>query len=234
MAVFVLSDPHLSFGYNKPMDIFGSRWENHEKKIEQGWEKAGITDDDIIVIPGDISWALKLEDTHADFLFLNNLKGLKVIGRGNHDLWWTTDTKVKKMFWENSIKTIKLLHNNALDAGEYIICGTRGWYYDEKNAPADIDYNKIINREMIRLVLSFNSRLKFNKDAETIVFMHFPPVFKDYVCAELIDVLKKHGIRRCFYGHIHSAYDIPSVFEHEGILFEIVSADYLNFVPIKI
>jgi len=232
MAVFVISDLHLSFGNNKPMDIFGARWENHEKKIEQGWEKVGITDGDIIVIPGDISWALKLEDTNLDFEFLNNLKGIKIIGRGNHDLWWTTETKVKKMFWGNDINTVKLLHNNAFETDEYTICGTRGWYYDEKNAPADTDYNKIINREVIRLELSLTQGAKFGKDI--LVFMHFPPVFKDYVCAELIEMLKKYGIQRCFFGHIHSVYDTPPVFFYDGIRFELVSADYLNFIPIKI
>jgi len=232
MAVFVISDLHLSFGNNKPMDIFGVRWENHEKKIEQGWEISGITDEDVVVIPGDISWALKLEDTHLDFTFLENLKGLKIIGRGNHDLWWTTETKVKKMFWGNDINTVKLLHNNAFETDEYTICGTRGWYYDEKNAPADTDYNKIINREVIRLELSLTQGAKFGK--EILVFMHFPPVFKDYVCAELIEMLKKYGIQRCFFGHIHSVYDIPPVFEYGGIRFELVSADYLNFIPIKI
>lgn len=231
-----MSDTHLAFSVNKPMDIFGDRWVNHGKKIEWGWEDAGITDDDTICMPGDISWAMKLEDAYTDFKFLNDLKGTKIIGRGNHDLWWDTDTKVIRMFEENGFTTLKLLRNNAIETDEYIICGTRGWYMDEKNSPDGADYKKIITRESMRLEMSLTQGDAMRKlsGKEILVFMHFPPVFNDYVCHEFISVLHKYDIKKCYFGHIHSVYSIQRQIMYENISFEIISADYLHFIPLKI
>lgn len=236
MSTFVLSDTHLAFSNDKPMSIFGTRWLNHENKIKQGWIEAGITDNDTTIISGDISWAMRLYDSYLDFKFIDELKGTKIIGRGNHDLWWDSDTKVLKMFEEKNLTTLKLLRNNAVDIDEYIICGTRGWYPDEKNAPSDTNYQKLVAREKIRLELSLSQGKKIQADSrkEIIVFFHFPPVFNDYVCAEFIEILHRFDIKRCYYGHIHSVYDIPPRREFEDIVFEITSADYLNFKPIKI
>jgi predicted phosphohydrolase len=235
MSVFAMSDTHLSFANNKPMSIFGDRWKDHETKIRQGWEAADIKDDDYIIIPGDISWALKLEDSYLDFAFLESLKGIKIIGKGNHDLWWSTDRKVMEMFDGQGFKTMKLLKNNCVVTDDYIICGSRGWYIDEKNAPTDSDYNKIVRREVLRLEMSISEGVKNNPDnKEILLFLHFPPVFKDFRCREIIEVIKKYDIKRCYYGHIHSVYDIPSYIEYDGIDFIIISADYLNFKPFKI
>lgn len=236
MALFAISDPHLSFAVNKPMDIFGDRWVNHCKKIEWGWEDAGITEDDTICIPGDISWAMRLEEAYPDFKFLNKLKGTKIIGRGNHDLWWDTDTKVLRMFEESGFTTLKLLRNNALETDEHILCGTRGWYMDEKNSPSDADFDKIVAREAIRLEMSLSQGAEMSKYSgkEMIVFMHFPPVFNDYVCYEFIELLHRYDIARCYYGHIHSVYSIERQIMFENIMFEIISADFLHFIPLKL
>lgn len=236
MALFAISDTHLSFSVNKPMDIFGDRWQNHGKKIAWGWEDAGITDEDTICIPGDISWAMKLEDSYHDFEFLHNLKGTKIIGRGNHDYWWDTDTKVTGMFEENGFNTLKLLRNNAVETDEHIICGTRGWYMDEKNSPVDADFTKISARETIRLEISLSqgAEIREQNGKEIIVFLHFPPIFNDYICYEFVNLLHKYDVKRCYYGHIHSVYSIQRQIIFENIAFEIISADFLHFIPLKI
>jgi len=238
MALFAISDTHLAYAVNKPMDIFGDRWVNHGKKIEWGWEDAGITDEDTICIPGDISWAMKLEEAYPDFEFLHNLKGTKIIGRGNHDLWWDTDTKVMRMFEDNGFNTLKLLRNNAVETDEHIICGSRGWYMDEKNSPSDADFCKIVAREAIRLEMSLSQgteiREQSGNEKEIIVFMHFPPIFNDYICYEFIDLFHKYDVTRCYYGHIHSVYSIERKIVFENITFEIISADFLHFIPLKI
>ncbi len=232
MSLFVLSDTHLSLSDNKPMDVFGNRWHNYVEKLDMGWRSI-ITDDDTVVIPGDISWAMSLEGAKKDLLFLDSLPGTKIIGKGNHDFWWETASKTQAFFDQNGITTIKMLYNNAHKYQGFDICGSRGWFYEEKNAPKDTDYKKIVNREVLRLKISFDA-VKDSKNSEKLVFLHFPPVLNNYVCREIVDLLHEYGITRCFYGHIHGVYDIPPVFDFEGISFTIVSADYLNFTPLLV
>ena len=230
----------MSLGVDKPMNVFGVNWDGHENKIKQGWDAAGVTAGDAVVIPGDISWALKLEDAVQDFKFLHSLKGVKIIGKGNHDLWWDTDAKIIKMFAENGFDSFKLLRNSAVETGEYIICGSRGWYMDAKNAPADADYGKIVLREKARLEMSLTAGVKLknsserNSGKEIVVFMHFPPVYNGYICGEFVETLCKYGIKRCYYGHIHSVYGIPPSAVYKSITFTMTSADFLDFTPLKI
>lgn len=241
MAIFALADTHLSLSVDKPMDVFGSRWKCYIAKLENAWKKA-VSDDDTVVIPGDISWAMNLKEAKADLLFLDALPGKKIISRGNHDYWWDTVKKLTEFFEKNEIKTISLLHNNAYIVENILITGTRGWYPDEKNAPPEADHSKIIAREAGRLTLSAEAGQKLvsalpPQEAEKIVkctFMHFPPVFRDYVCREIVDVLHRYEIKRCYYGHIHGVYDMPAVRELEGIEFIPIAADYLNFTPLRI
>lgn len=233
MSLFVIADTHLSESSGKPMDIFGYRWAGWTKKLCENWKNT-VGENDTVVIPGDISWAMTLEEAKKDFLLLHSLPGKKIIGKGNHDFWWNTRKKNEEFFADNGITDILHLYNNSYEHEGCIICGCRGWYYDGKNAPQNTDHEKIVMREAGRLKLSLESAKKFGEDKRKIAFFHFPPVFGGFVCRELVDVLHDYGVNECYYGHIHGKYDCEQVNEYEGISFCMVSADYLDFTPYKI
>ncbi len=237
MALLVLSDTHLSFADNKPMDVFGRRWQNYTERLKRNWN-AVVNKEDTVVIAGDISWAMSHRGAEKDFLFLSELNGTKIILKGNHDYWWTSKKKMDALMTELGIDNIKFLHNNAYICEDFIIAGSRGWYVDEnnKNAPDGAEFDKIVARETIRLELSLKEafKLKDENDREVIAFLHFPPIMGGFECVPIIELLKSCGIKRCYYGHIHGAYDIPSKFTHEGIDFYITSADFLEFTPLRI
>ncbi len=231
MALYALSDTHLSALSDKPMDIFGPRWKDHGQKIELAWNSI-VGDNDTVVIGGDISWGMTLDEAKPDLLFLSRLSGRKILLRGNHDYWWSSLAKIRRFFDENGIGNIELLQNNSIGRDGFVISGTRGWYNDPDTAPAETDYRKLVLREALRLKMSLDA----GKDlaGERIVFLHFPPCYQDFVCREIIDVLHEYGIERCFFGHIHGNYRVPQSYEFEGIRFCLTSADYLNFVPMRI
>ncbi len=231
MALFTLSDTHLSLTTEKPMDIFGSRWRDHDKKIEAEWNRL-VKKEDTVVVGGDISWGISLAEAAEDLLFLDRLPGQKILLKGNHDYWWTTIKKVEDFFAEKGITTIRLLQNNSFLCEGYALCGTRGWYSDAGNAPEESDYKKIVARETTRLKLSLDS--VSDPTPEKLVFMHFPPYFENYVCRPLIDLLHEYGITRCYFGHIHGVYSLAPSSSFEGIEFRLVSADFLNFAPLLI
>ena len=240
MSLYVISDLHLSTNEttNKSMEKFGTKRKDYHKKLEK-YFKAIITDDDTVVIPGDISWAMTLEEAKSDFKFLDSLPGTKIIGKGNHDFWWSTATKINAFFEENDIKSIKLLHNNAYLLEDCIVCGSRGWFYDEKQQKTvgEVDYEKIVSREAQRLEISLKEAMKLkesNPYLPILVFLHFPPVYADCVCDRILDVLKSYNIDNCYYGHIHNNYSIPRQFTFDNITFTMVAADYLNFAPMPI
>ena len=238
MAVFVLSDLHLSTNQNtdKSMEVFGNRWKDYMNRIKNNWNRL-VTPDDTVIVNGDISWAMTLDEAKSDFDFLNSLNGTKIISKGNHDFWWSTVSKIEKFFEENEFNTIKLLHNNAHTVENFVICGSRGWYSDDKisSMPQNADYEKIVAREAARLKMSLNEANKLDcGERERLVFLHFPPVWSDFVCSELISVMKDFGVTRCYFGHIHGLYEIPSKFEYDGIIFVMTSADFLNFTPLFI
>ena len=228
MALFTLADTHLSLKIEKPMDIFGARWRGHDAKIVTEWNRV-VSPDDTVVVGGDISWGISLEEASDDLLFLDRLNGDKILLRGNHDYWWNTPKKVTDFFEANGITSIKLLQNNSYTYENIAICGTRGWYSDSSNAPETSDYQKIVARETARLKLSLDSIQ--DETLEKVVFMHFPPKFENYVCRPLIDLMKEYGVKRCYYGHIHGIYALAPMTVFEGIEFHIVSADFLNFTP---
>lgn len=247
-ALYVIADTHLSFSSGKPMDVFGSRWKNYTEKLERSW-RTSVRERDTVVIPGDISWAMTLDEAREDMLFLESLPGKKLISKGNHDFWWSTNRKITEFFEKNDIKSINMLYNNAFLFGRYALCGTRGWFNDEKAAPEETDYRKIVDRECQRLELSFKAGLELCRSSferasagegfdaygcEPLVFMHFPPYFKNYICRGIIDMLHKYGVRRCFYGHIHSVYDFKQTVDFEGIDFICIAGDYLDFKPYRI
>ena len=240
MALYVISDLHLSTNQstNKSMEKFGPRWKNYTEKLNKNW-RALVNDGDTVIIPGDISWAMTLEEARSDFLFLDSLPGKKLIGKGNHDFWWTTGSKINAFFKENDITTIELLHNNAFLLEGCIVCGSRGWFYDEKQQKTvgDVNYEKIVSREAARLEMSIQAAIKLKENAPELpilVFLHFPPVYSDFVCDKILDVLKKYSLTQCYYGHIHNNYLLPRTFDFDGISFTMISADYLNFAPMPI
>ncbi len=237
MALYTIADLHLSLSEStdKPMEIFGARWTDHAKKIEQRWS-ALVSDEDTVVIPGDISWALKLEESAQDLHFIDSLPGQKIIGKGNHDFWWSTQNKLNVFFENEGIKTLKVLFNNAFLVENVCIAGTRGWYYESSSAPRPCDYEKIAARECGRLKLSLEAArtLKEGRDLPSVVFTHFPPVWNEFAFEELIDVMLAYGVKKCYFGHIHGIYDHPAKTEYRSIDFELISADFLNFTPRRV
>lgn len=225
MAIFAIADLHLSFGADKPMDIFGG-WENYVELIEQNWRKF-VSENDHVVIPGDVSWAMRIENTLGDFKFIDNLPGTKYILKGNHDYWWTTASKMQKFFDENNLRSLKIIHNNAFKFDDYALCGSRGWFVEDEGE------HKIILREAGRLETSIVAGKALG--GEPIVFLHYPPVSKNRDVDEIVEVLNRHEIKKCYYGHIHGkGCNYAFQGSKHGIEFKMVSADYLGFNPYKI
>lgn len=248
MSLYVISDLHLSTNENtgKSMEVFGNRWQNYITRLERNW-RAVISESDTVVIPGDISWAMTMEEALHDLKFIDSLPGRKIIGKGNHDFWWSTVSKMRRFFAENSIASIDILYNNAIETDEFIICGCRGWFNDEARqttvGATEPDYDKIVNREAARLKLSLEDGLRIKRESkdspayvekEILVFLHFPPVYADLVSKEIINVLHEYDIKSCFYGHVHGNYFIPHRINFEGIDFIMTASDYLGFAPIPI
>ena len=225
MSLYTISDLHLSLSADKPMDVFYG-WNNYMERIEANWKRI-VTDDDTVIIPGDISWALKLEDSEKDLLFLESLPGKKVILKGNHDLWWSTAKKLREFFEKLNIKTITPVFNSCIVAENRAICGSRGWFFE-----SDDQNQKIIAREAGRLEMSINEAEKTG--LEPLVFLHYPPVYADIVCNEILDVLKRHNITDVYHGHIHGSGLHRAVKNHDGIAFKLVSCDCIDFTPYKI
>lgn len=221
MALYTVADLHLSFSTEKPMDVFGDRWKDHPQKIAERWN---LTDDDTVVLPGDLSWAIDFKELAADMAFLDALPGKKIVAKGNHDYWWETMAKMTK-FAEN-YPSVCFLHNNAYTVGDVSVCGTRGWTLE--NGDED---EKVLNREVGRLRASLQKAEK-----EPLVFLHYPPVFGDLKCDPILDVMKEFGVRECYYGHLHGpgAASLAVQGETDGVTYRLISADYLDFTPLKI
>ncbi|MBQ9965799.1 MAG: metallophosphoesterase [Clostridia bacterium] len=224
MNLFTISDLHLSFGADKPMDVFKG-WDNYVERIEANWRRM-ITDDDTVILPGDFSWGLKIEETARDFEFLESLPGKKIILKGNHDLWWGTAKKIKEFFEKEKIKSVEILFNNAFACGKYAIAGTRGWCLEDGND------KKIIKREAGRLEASLKEAEKLG--LEILVFFHYPPVYADSEVTEITDILKKYNIKRVFHGHIHGNGFNNAISERDGIKYKLVSCDCIDFTPFHI
>ena len=232
--VYVIGDLHLSFSVDKPMDIFGNHWENHAEKVKQNWLKK-VNKDDTVILPGDFSWGIDLEEAKADFSFLNELPGKKILLKGNHDYWWNTVTKMDSFLKENGFENIFFLYNNSYFVENKVIVGTKGW--TTLNPNSEENY-KILKRECERFERSIQDGIrKFGDYKEIIAFLHYPPFYKEEVNEEIdfVRVMKKYGIRKCYYGHLHGESHKEAIEgEFEGIEFQLVSSDYLNFDLIKI
>lgn len=228
MALFAIGDTHLSLGGEKPMDVFGGAWENYVEKLQSGFSI--VKPEDTVVLCGDISWGMSLQEALPDFQFLDALPGTKYILKGNHDYWWTTANKMLTFWAEHGLHTLHLLHNNCAFYGEVALCGTRGWFFDEELARTETD--KVYRRELIRLECSLQVA---GEAAEKLAFLHYPPKYQGYICQDIVDILEKYGVSRCFYGHLHGpSHKLAIQGQSGGVDYRLVSADYVNFTPEKI
>ena len=231
--LYTIADTHLSFTTEKPMDIFGHRWENHAEKLKENWLKK-IKPEDTVVIPGDISWGIDLEEAKEDLLFLDSLPGSKLIGKGNHDYFWGTVNKMTAFIDHAGITTISFLYNNAYLIDNKIVCGTRGWM-SEFGVKAEDE--RIIKREAQRLELSLQQGMKLkeeNPDAKLVVFTHYPIVFGDFINYEFIDILYKYEVNTVYYGHLHNVKESQLDKSYLGIDFHLIAGDYIGFDPVLV
>lgn len=222
MAIFALSDLHLPLGIDKPMDIFGVRWDNYVEKIEYEW-KNRVEEEDYVIVNGDFSWATYLSEALKDFEFLDALPGKKLLSKGNHDYWWETLTKMKEFLEANSIKSISFLQNNAILCDSVAVCGAKGWISPEDKAFKKED-EKIYRRELIRLE---NSLKEASKLSDTIIAaLHYPPD------EAYMEVIEKYNVYKCVFGHLHGKR--AEDFRCNNQNYALVSADFLKFAPIRI
>ncbi len=220
MALYAIGDTHLSLGTDKSMEVFGGDWGGYVDKLRAGFSQ--VDGEDTVILCGDLSWGMSLEEAREDFRFLDReLPGEKWLLKGNHDYWWTTAAKMNGFFRENGMDRLHILHNNCALYGEVALCGTRGWFYEENAGPHT---EKVFRRELIRL-----------GEREKLCFLHYPPLYKGYRCQEILDLLGRYGVKACYYGHLHGpSHRLAIEGRVDGVDYRLVSADYLGFQPKKI
>lgn len=227
MALYAIGDLHLSLGNDKPMDVFGETWRDHAEKLKKGFERVGP--EDVTVLCGDLSWAMGLREAEADFRFMHELPGKKLILKGNHDFWWSTAAKAYRFWEEMGFDSLQILNNNCFAYGDLALCGTRGWFYEEETG-GEHDL-KIMRREVLRLEASLNAA----GEREKLVFLHYPPIYQKYECRPILELLEKHRARLCCYGHIHGKGIFSAFNGWRGCTeFRLVSADAVDFTPVKL
>ena len=224
MALYAIGDLHLCLGAAKPMDVFGGAWVGYMDKLKEGLSV--IRPEDTTVLLGDLSWTLDLNNAKEDFGWIDQIPGRKIILKGNHDYWWSTASKFYKFCEENGFSQQLILNNNCYEYEGFAICGTRGWFFEEERS-AEHD-EKVFKRELIRLETS----LQAARDLPKLVFLHYPPRYKGYLCQPILDLLRKYQVRSCFYGHLHGpSHALAVEGPWDGVDYKLVSADYLNFKP---
>ena len=228
MSLFAIADLHLSLNGEKPMDVFKG-WHNYVERLEKNWRRV-VQEGDTVVIAGDISWAMKLEDALLDFQFLHSLPGEKILLKGNHDYWWSTRSKIDQFLAEQGFFDMKVLHNCAYLVEGKALFGTRGWLYNSATA----EDKKIVAREARRLSMSMAEAKKLG--GELVAFLHYPPVYDSMECQEILDLLAENQITRCYFGHIHGQYAAQKalVGEYKGVHMRLISADYVQFRPVLV
>lgn len=227
MALYAIGDLHLSLGAEKPMDVFGGKWLGYMDKLQEGISCIGP--EDTTVLLGDLSWALNLEGAVKDFAWINQIPGRKIILKGNHDYWWSTAAKFYKFCQENGFENQWILNNNHYEYDGWAICGTRGWFFEEDRGGTHDE--KVFRRELIRLETS----LKSAGDRNKIVFLHYPPRYRGYECREIIELLERYEVRRCFYGHLHSeSHKLAVEGLWGGVEYRLVASDYIGFKPVTV
>lgn len=229
MALYAISDLHLAFSTNKPMNIFGSNWDNHDEKIKDNWLKK-ITEDDVVLISGDISWSMTKSDSVKDLDWINELPGKKYLVRGNHDYWWSSITKLNAMY-----ENMKFIQNNYFTYKDYAICGSRGWLCPDPEGERFTEKDeKIYSREQIRLRLSLDAAKRDGYE-KIICMIHYPPTNEKFEESAFTEIFKEYNVEKVIYGHLHGA-ALGRVINGmwRGREYYMTSSDYLNFDPIKI
>lgn len=228
MSVYAISDLHLSLSSDKSMEVFPG-WEDYVNKIKNNWSQK-VSNEDTVVVIGDISWAMNLDEAKEDLKFVNDLPGKKILIKGNHDYWWTTKAKVNNFLKENNLNTIEILYNSSYSAGNISVCGTRGWMHGSEG----IEDQKILAREVGRLQTSLDSA--YESGRTPIVFLHYPPIYGFQKSERIINILIERNIKKCYYGHIHGDEAKKGIIEgmYKGIYFSLVSCDYVNFCPVPV
>jgi predicted phosphohydrolase len=227
MKIWGISDLHLSFSTDKPMDIFGDHWRNHADKMAEHWD-ALVADEDVVLCPGDLSWAMKLYDAAKDLAWIGARPGLKILVKGNHDLWWSGIGKVRSAIPGSCVA----LQNDSYDIGEFVVAGSRCW-----TAPGSYDYTehdeKIYLRELERLRMSLDKAVVMAKGKPIIAAIHYPPFTVRKENTKFADLLEQYPVKICVYGHLHGEKSFRYAFEGErnGIVYMMISCDYLNFKP---
>ena len=227
MALYAIGDLHLCLGAPKPMDVFGGAWIGYMDKLKEGMSV--IRPEDTTVLLGDLSWSLDLPNARADFAWINEIPGRKIILKGNHDYWWSTAAKFQKFCSEHSFENMHLLNNNCYEYEGFAICGTRGWFFEEDRSGQHDE--KVFKRELLRLEASLRSA----GDLPKMVFLHYPPRYRGYECREIIELLERYEVRRCFYGHLHSeSHKLAVEGLWGGVEYRLVAADYIGFKPVTV
>jgi len=227
MALYALGDTHLSLGGNKAMDSFGGVWEGYVNKLKAGF--ASLTAEDGVVLCGDVSWGMSLEEALPDFLFLDSLfPGKKFLVKGNHDYWWSTANKMYAFWADHGITSFELIHNNCRLWGDVALCGTRGWFFEED---ADCHNEKVFHREVLRLETS----LKEAGERGKLCFLHYPPLYQGYICQEIVDLMERYKVKACYYGHLHGgSHRLAQEGRRGTVEYHLVAGDRLNFLPMKV
>lgn len=230
MNVYAISDLHLSFDTDKPMDIFGASWENYTEIIKENWSQI-VKEDDIVLLAGDLSWAMTLQDALNDIKYIAALKGKKVIIKGNHDYWWGSISRLREALPQN----VYALQNDSIKIGDYVICGTRGWTCPEGDNLSEQD-QKIYNREALRLEMSLKNMSKIRNEGDTAIsLMHFPPFNSRREQSLFTQLFQKYNIDSVVYGHIHGSVSRADKYiEKCGIKYYLTSCDMLSNIPVKI
>lgn len=229
MKVFVLSDPHLGFAVNKPMDVFGDRWVNHPEKIRKNWLES-VSDNDAVLVPGDISWGMNYAEAAPDLQFLEDLPGRKYICRGNHDYWWASLKKTS----EFTGPSITVMQNNAIETGGFVLGSSKGWSTPLWSGYKPAEDDKYYQRELGRMQIALDKARKLLEKGQKLIYMmHYPPVV-DGRPSQFAEYLADYGVSLCVYGHLHGTWHEAVNMDHRGVRFRIASADYLNFKPLDI
>ena len=230
MRLFAIGDLHLSGGDHKPMDVFGPQWDRHFFRIQENWKRT-VGPDDAVLIPGDISWAMKTEDALPDLEEIGKLPGKKILCRGNHDYWWHAITRLREMLPPG----MTALQADAADLGKWVICGTRGWVLPAAGEAVTDSDQKIFQRELLRLKMALDSAEKIAEGRPVVVMTHFPPLYAGDRDTAVTRMVEERGVAAVIYGHLHGE-GIHAGFSglHNGVLYQLVSCDSVDFCPVEI
>lgn len=230
MRLFAIGDLHMSGGDDKPMDVFGSQWDRHIDHISRNWQQ-NVSDEDVVLIPGDISWAMRLEEARADLERISRLHGRAVLCKGNHDYWWNSISRVRSILPEG----MQALQHSAADLGCCVVCGTRGWVFPEANQPLSPEDERIFSREAARLRMALEAARDIAGGRPVVAMTHFPPLLQNSRDTAFSALLEEYGVHSTVYGHLHGE-GIRNGFtgEHRGVRYYLVSCDGIGFSPIQI